>query len=93
MFNILKFLRARKPMITPEQIEQKIQMVSAELEVLESKEEFATTQEYIENADRINMLNEVLGFLAEDKESLQDLLALEEKRDVESLCNYYLYGA
>jgi len=80
-------------MITPEQIEQKIQMVSAELEVLESKEEFATTQEYIENADRINMLNEVLGFLAEDKESLQDLLALEEKRDVESLCNYYLYGA
>jgi len=80
-------------MITPEQIEQKIQMVSAELEVLESKEEFATTQEYIENADRISVFNEVLGFLTEDKESLQDLLALEEKRDVESLCNYYLYGA
>lgn len=80
-------------MITPEQIEQKIQMVSAELEVLESKEDFATTQKSIDNADRISMLNEVLGFLAEDKEALQDLLALEEMKDVESLCNYYIHGA
>lgn len=92
MLNILKRLWPRKQMITPEQIEQRIRMVSEELEALEKVTEFADSAEAFEHNDRISVLNEVIGFLAEDKASLQDLMALNDKTDVESLCNHYIYG-
>lgn len=80
-------------MITPEQIEQRIQMVMKELEALEGIKEFADSSEALDHADKLGVLSEVIGYLAEDKESLQDLMALNEKTDVESLCNHYIYGA